>query len=200
MSETKLMSVIDLETGAMSASAVILSVGITTINAVTFEPVSSLYVSVNPYCIDNAQREWDNEARSWWLSQGDEAREEAMKVEGSAPLRQAIATVQEYIKLLSKEGEVHVFGNGSEFDISILASAFKQLDITIPWKYANAQSIRTIVWIGRTYFGVDFKTGAEFEGIQHNALHDSKHEAAYAAKTLDYIKSVADKHAAQSIS
>jgi len=201
MSNTQLMSVIDLKTGAMSANAVILSIGITTINAITFEQVSNLYISVNPYCDDNAMREWDNSTRSWWLSQSDQAREEAMRVSGAAPLRQAIATVQQYIKLLAKEGEVHVFGNGSEFDISILTSAFNQLDVTIPWKFANAQSIRTIVWLGRTYFGVDFKKGAEFEGVEHNALCDSKHEASYAAKTLAYIKGVADSHTAkQSIS
>lgn len=196
MSKTQLMSVVDLETGGTSADAVILSIGITTINAITFEQVSQFYVSVNPYCEENAVREWSNETRSWWLYQGNKVREEAMRVMGAASLRLALSQMTEYLKLLKPMGEVHVFGNGSEFDISILASALNQLDMNIPWNYANAQSIRTIVWIGRTYFDVDFKNSLEFEGDKHHALDDSAHEASYAAKTLAYIKQVAD-HAKQ---
>lgn len=189
------MSVIDLETGATSASSVILSIGITTIDAITFEWVSQLYISVNPYCDDNAMRSWDNGTRSWWIGQDDSVRDEAMRVMGASSLRQALIKVSEYITLLGKVGEVHVFGNGSEFDIAILNDALDQLGMKTPWKHTNAQSIRTIVWLGRTYFNIDFKYSLPFNGEQHHALHDSAHEAAYAAKTLGVIKNIADKAA-----
>lgn len=201
MNDRPIMSVIDLETGSTTARSVILSVGITTLDAITFEKIGQIYINVNPYCPDNSKREWCNETRSWWQGQSKEAIEEAMRVADTVPLLRAMEQVKAYVKILEETGDVHVFGNGSEFDLAILANAFEQLEIKTPWGFGNAQSIRTIVWIGQTYFGVDFKKSEVFQGTKHNALHDSNHEARYAAKTLKYIKNIADKHSAkQSIS
>lgn len=188
MNKSQYMSVIDIEKGGATARSVVLSIGITTLDATTLEQVSQFYVSVNPYCDENAAREWCNGARSFWISQSDDVRDEAMRVMGSATLTQALTKLSEYIALLKSTGNVHVIGDCNNLDIEVLNNAFIQTQIKTPWERANEQSISAITWFGRTFFGIDYTKATDFDGTKNHALYDSGHNAAIAAKTINYIK------------
>ena len=185
------MMVIDLETGSIAKdnSAVILSIGVTVVRVPDLTKISRLYINVNPYCDDNVHRSWCKETMSWWEDQNKEALNEAMKQSGTVPLHEALIQLSGYVKEFKKQYEVYPFGNGSEFDLSILVHAFDQVGVELPWKYSNQQSIRTIIWIGRVFFGIDFKGSHVFDGTPHIAIDDSDNEASYTIETLDHIKS-----------
>ena len=74
--------------------------------------------------------------------------------------------------LENKGCKVFVWGNGSSFDIAILEYWYNKLGLCIPWNFWNVRDLRTIVEVA----GID-KRSIPFEGEQHNALDDAKHEA-----------------------
>lgn len=186
------MLVIDLETGSVAKdnSAVILTIGATLVRVPDLVKVSKLYLNVNPYCEHNVARSWDDSTMEFWANQSQEATSEAMKKEGTLSLSDALSRLVEYAEAVKQGGcRVYPFGNGSEFDLSILVHAYHQVGLAVPWNYGDQQSIRTIVWIGRIFFGVDFKADHEFVGTRHISIDDSENEAEYTIKTLEHITS-----------
>ena len=75
-----------------------------------------------------------------------------------------------------------------EFDNVLLADAYDKWGIEQPWQFRGNQSLRTAVWMGRKLLDIDPKYDLQFEGIQHHALHDARHEAKYLLHIMGAFK------------
>lgn len=167
---------VDLETMSNKGNAAIVSIG-----AVTFEPATgeigpTFYAVVDLISCELAGLHIDADTVLWWMKQSSEAR--------TAIVDEDARTIQSTLLALSDFAEEHlsdrvcVWGNGSDFDNVVLASAYAACDFNPFWRFYNNRDVRTIVELGRNA-GIDPKKTLQFEGEQHNALADAIHQAKY---------------------
>ncbi|ENO08979.1 exonuclease family protein [Escherichia coli O157:H43 str. T22] len=71
---------------------------------------------------------------------------------------------------------VQVWGNGANFDNTILRRSYERQGIPCPWRYYNDRDVRTIVELGKA-IDFDARTAIPFEGERHNALDDARYQA-----------------------
>ncbi|EFC6890758.1 3'-5' exoribonuclease [Escherichia coli] len=71
-----------------------------------------------------------------------------------------------------------VWGNGANFDNTILRRSYERQGIPCPWRYYNDRDVRTIVELGKA-IDFDARTAIPFEGERHNALDDARYQAKY---------------------
>ncbi|HHL5718033.1 TPA: 3'-5' exoribonuclease [Escherichia coli] len=94
------------------------------------------------------------------------------------PLDDALLQLREFIDENSGEFFVHVWGNGANFDNTILRRSYERQGIPCPWRYYNDRDVRTIVELGKA-IDFDARTAIPFEGERHNALDDARYQAKY---------------------
>lgn len=155
---------LDLETMSTGHNAAIVSIG-----AVKFDRdqiLNTFYTNVDlASCVD-VGLEIDPNTIMWWLEQSQEAQE--------ALLGQTIditGALEKFNRWLGVNYDgMKIWGNGSDFDNVILRNAYKQCNITAPWKYSGNMCYRTIK---NLYSGIKIQR----EGVQHNALQDAVDQA-----------------------
>ncbi|HHY2231731.1 TPA: 3'-5' exoribonuclease domain-containing protein, partial [Escherichia coli] len=164
---------IDLETMGKNPDAPIISIG-----AIFFDPQTG---DMGPEFsktidLDTAGGVIDRDVIKWWLKQSREAQSAIMTDE--IPLDDALLQLREFIDENSGEFFVQVWGNGANFDNTILRRSYERQGIPCPWRYSNDRDVRTIVELGKA---VDFdaRTAIPFEGERHNALDDARYQAKY---------------------
>ena len=164
---------IDLETMGKNPDAPIISIG-----AIFFDPQTG---DMGPEFsktidLDTAGGVIDRDVIKWWLKQSREAQSAIMTDE--IPLDDALLQLREFIDENSGEFFVQVWGNGANFDNTILRRSYERQGIPCPWRYCNDRDVRTIVELGKA---VDFdaRTAIPFEGERHNALDDARYQAKY---------------------
>ncbi|WGL95323.1 3'-5' exonuclease [Arsenophonus nasoniae] len=169
---------IDLETMGTRPTAAILSIG-----AVFFDPESGLLgdefyerIDLNSV-MQHKETTVEADTIKWWLTQSSEARREIVK-DGLISIQQALARFSGFITLSSVPDTLKVWGNGATFDNIILRSTYERFGFSVPWRWFNDRDVRTAVEFGRC-LNFDPKRDMPFEGIQHNALADAKHQAKY---------------------
>ncbi len=86
--------------------------------------------------------------------------------------------LREFIDENSGEFFVQVWGNGANFDNTILRRSYERQGIPCPWRYYNDRDVRTIVELGKA-IDFDARTAIPFEGERHNALDDARYQAKY---------------------
>ncbi len=118
----------------------------------------------------------DRGAIKYWWKQSREAQSAIMTDE--IPLDDALLQLREFIDENSGEFFVQVWGNGANFDNTILRRSYERQGIPCPWRYYNDRDVRTIVELGKA---IDFdpRTAIPFEGERHNALDDARYQAKY---------------------
>nr|EER1923583.1 exonuclease [Escherichia coli] len=158
---------IDLETMGKNPDAPIISIG-----AIFFDPQTGDMGPEFSKTIDleTAGGVIDRDTIKWWLKQSREAQSAIMTDE--IPLDDALLQLREFIDENSGEFFVQVWGNGANFDNTILRRSYERQGIPCPWRYCNDRDVRTIVELGKA---VDFdaRTAIPFEGERHNALDDA---------------------------
>lgn len=160
---------LDLETLSTCSEAVILSIGACEFND---EQVTNVFYS--PINIDSqleVNRKIDGSTLCWWMRQSDEARdvfEELGDVKSSnISLTNAL---KEFDNWLGVEGlDSVIWGNGSDFDNTILTSAYRSVGMDVPWAFWNNRCYRTI----NNLFPLEIKR----TGVQYNALDDAVTQA-----------------------
>ncbi|HHY8138461.1 TPA: 3'-5' exoribonuclease domain-containing protein [Escherichia coli] len=164
---------IDLETMGKNPDAPIISIG-----AIFFDPQTGDMGPEFSKTIDleTAGGVIDRDTIKWWLKQSREAQSAIMTDE--IPLDDALLQLREFIDENSGEFFVQVWGNGANFDNTILRRSYERQGIPCPWRYSNDRDVRTIVELGKA---VDFdaRTAIPFEGERHNALDDARYQAKY---------------------
>ncbi|EHH5027957.1 exonuclease [Escherichia coli] len=164
---------IDLETMGKNPDAPIISIG-----AIFFDPQTG---DVGPEFsktidLETAGGVIDRDTIKWWLKQSREAQSAIMTDE--IPLDDALLQLREFIDENSGEFFVQVWGNGANFDNTILRRSYERQGITCPWRYYNDRDVRTIVELGKS-IDFDARTAIPFEGERHNALDDARYQAKY---------------------
>ena len=122
----------------------------------------------------------DADAIKWWLKQSSEVRSEIVK-DNCANLVVALAKLRQFMSSSCDLSSLKVWGNGASFDNVILRNVYTRLKkdgIPNIWRRYNDRDVRTMVEIGRA-LGFDPKRDMPFDGVQHNALADAKHQAKY---------------------
>ena len=155
---------IDLETMAVSPSAVVLSLG-----AVHFDPYENgygdkLYMRISIDDQDALGREVDPNTLDWWAKQDAKVMEEAFSPDDRVPLVEAMDRFHKFAW-----GCDAFWAHGSTFDITILENIYRQLNKPLPWNYWQIRDTRTIFDLG---FDPDMPKGGK-----HDALQDAIRQA-----------------------
>lgn len=158
---------LDLETLGTTADAVILSIG-----AVKFNLESNaisedgFYASVSIDSNLMAGRIVSEDTLLWWMEQSREAREVFYEAKGS--LDRALENLSDWFG----DDDYCVWSNGADFDIPILAHAYAQLKMELPWRFYNTRCVRT-------YKSLPCASRVAKPVNDHNALRDAINQARY---------------------
>ena len=114
----------------------------------------------------------------WWLGQSEAARRGIMF--NAEDIRVVLTDFAAFIAEHSRRQDVRVWGNGSDFDNTLLNSAYLRADMKTPWSPFKNRCFRTV---RNMYPSVEYNTDDKGEGA-HNALTD----AIFQAKHLFRIK------------
>lgn len=173
---------IDIETLSTCSNAVILSIGAVEFDATTLGKKFHTTIDIDS-CLKHGLS-IEGRTVAWWMDQSDNARN---------VFRTPGYTLPDVLQAFSFTSEMpwsnaQVWANGTDFDIAILANAYKKCGMKVPWAYNAVRDYRTM----RKEFPI-VKTEPI---VAHNALDD----AIAQAKTLQAIwaslSDVADKVAA----
>ena len=185
---------IDLETWGMKPGCAIRSIGASVWDNMTGQQVPgspTFYVNVcKKSCFDKGLT-FDADIVRWWEQQGGAAKA-ALEVD-QVSLAIALSELRTwYHDVASSHGnQISVWGNGKEFDVSILEACYAAVHQPAPWPFWASADVRTVVLLGRM-LGIDVKGVCRFAGLKHYALDDSLHQGGYTAETLHLIKQVFD--------
>lgn len=87
----------------------------------------------------------DKDTEKWWGEQDEDVKYEALLNPDRVSLQEAL---EDFTKWFGKNPRTCIWGNGSDFDISILGESFKRCNMEIPWKYFLVRDLRTIFDLG----------------------------------------------------
>lgn len=164
---------IDLETLGTTPGSVILSIGLVAFDETGLH--NEFYTAVNLRSCLDAGLVIDPRTEAWWMEQSPEARrvlDESRETE--TMLNAALDRADAFI--LRAGGRV--WGNGSDFDMPILAAAYRNCGFgAVPWKYSDVRCYRTLK---------NLRPDILFQetGVHHNALDDAKGQAKHAVSLL----------------
>lgn len=165
---------IDLETMGLRPNAAIISIG-----AVYFDAsnvLSEFYSNVSlKSCLDLGLTT-DQSTIDWWHKQSVEARM-AWQRDDAPDLMAALTQFTVWLRSIGGQKEICPWGNGADFDLTILGSAHRALDVDPPWQFYNHHCFRTMK---NMFQVVDFPR----QGTHHNALDDAKHQAVHLQRIL----------------
>lgn len=156
---------LDLETMGVSANSAIVAIG-----AVEFDKdlgiIDRFYETVDlQSCIDKGL-DVDGGTVIWWMKQSEEARRALTK--DNIPLKEALQKFRDWMG----KGNVQVWGNGSDFDNTILINAFQKFRVMAPWPYHSNRCYRTLRYSFPSF-------DMERVGTHHNAVDDAEYQAKY---------------------
>lgn len=183
---------IDLETLSTSPAAVILSIG-----AVAMAEGGDTLADFYSICSIASQhdRQIDKSTLEWWDKQSPEARNALTQANepNSPTLDSVLDELTRWLGNLGESYDVHVWGNGSDFDIAILNHAYKQRSPFVPWNFRKVRDMRTLYDL-TLRFGLDIKGTAPRVGIHHNAKDDAQFQAQVIVESLRQLQALADAH------
>lgn len=161
---------VDLETMGTRADAPILSIG-----AVAFDSKNGIlgeryYTTIDLASAVKFGGRIDPSTVAWWMQQSEQARKDVlggMQLDIVTALHDFSTWLHE--KCAPKKA-VRVWGNGADFDCTILSESYKRCGIEPPWEFWNSRCYRTIKAV---YPNVEMKR----TGTHHNALDDAISQA-----------------------
>lgn len=187
--EVTKIAVIDIETLAKSEKSKIASIGCVILDVKTLQILPDyFYMPIN--INDQKGRVNDESTMLWWFKQALEnkkAFDAAFANPEACNIKLALNGLSDFLGRVFGDEPVNMFGNGPEFDNVILADAFAQYGIKLPWDYWNNQSVRTMLLTYRMISG-NQQPDIKFEGTKHHAIHDARHEAKIIAESLRFIR------------
>lgn len=161
--------VIDLETLDTGPAAKILSIGVACVQdpeLIWYTPVSDSEGTVGDATV------------AWWEQQSADARFAVFDDPETMTEISALLDLQLWLR--ANPGRV--WGNGADFDIVILTSAFQRHGVIIPWAYRNVRCLRTVRAMH------DLKIEFLANEIRHHALHDAMAEARSLSTIQELLK------------
>lgn len=176
---------LDLETMGTGNNAAIVAIG-----AVAFDPsdyivrpTDPLYAFYAPVSLESsvaAGLTIDVSTILWWMKQSEEARRSTFESSCPSTLRVALGLFSFWAAPhISKTGDSFgLWGNGATFDNVVIRSAFKAVDLPVPWSFRQDKCYRTLVNL------LPESRRPKFEpyGTAHNALDDAIAQARHLQK------------------
>jgi exodeoxyribonuclease VIII len=179
--ETQLFThlMVDLECFGSNPDAPIVSIGAVFFNPETGGMGSEFYKVISLGSSMGFGGQPDADTILWWLKQSAEARS-AILVDDAIPLDDALLQLNEFICENAANGpaSVQLWGNGATYDNVLLRSSYRRTGIPALWEFWNDRDVRTIVELGKA-IGINPRYEIPFEGDQHNALSDARHQVKY---------------------
>ena len=170
---------VDLETLSTRNNAHILSIGACTV----FDQSNTFYVTIAP----GQNRHIDEHTVYWWMQQSDEARDIFNHINSgdSTDLPLALVALGEWMSEVADDNPIHVWSHGATFDCVILADAYDQYNIKLPWRYYNSRDTRTVLDISERLGAYE---KPERTGVHHNALDDALYQSEWLATALAQLR------------
>lgn len=168
---------VDLETLGSTPGCSIIAIGAVACTADGWIS-DELYVVVSRVsCATHGLHE-DPDTLDWWSRQSDEARGVLAMSDDPESAMSLPEALDELNRFVSRQpGQPLVYGNGSDFDNAILASAARAARMKLAWRFWNNACYRTIKrrtpWVA-----------IERTGTHHNALDDARSQATHLAALL----------------
>lgn len=159
---------IDLETWGTLPGSALRSIG-----AVTFSPYGEpheekhFYANITRSSCEDAGLKVDPKTEQWWAGQSLEAQARLEERQYSLSI-----IAHDFSIWWWGVGGTYVWSNGANFDEVLWRVATERVERGTPWKYWNVRDTRTCWHLAR----LNQKT-VKFEGIQHDALADARHQA-----------------------
>lgn len=164
---------VDLETLGRRAGCVVLSLG-----AVAFDKdglKSEFEMVFNKTNSQLLGLHVDSETEAWWLRQSEAARavlRQADSATASHPVAHVLTSFNIWLSQWGKS-KVFMWGNGSDFDNTILTEVYRVAGIETGWGTYNNRCHRTLKNLAKHVV-------QERKGVHHNALDDAKTQAEHA--------------------
>ena len=171
----------DLELLSVLPNAVILSIGAVAFDEEGIINTNGFYAKVDPVDCMKQGLEVDAETVAWWMQQPDELRLDMFgrdTFRSGLPLREALSNFSDWLGL---NGDGTIWVRGPDCDITILANAYRTVDMEIPWDFWCTRDLRTLedaAWMGDSYFRPDRSSP------KHHALHDAVYQAQCAVAAM----------------
>lgn len=169
---------IDLETWGTLPGSALRSIG-----AVTFSPYGethveqTFYSNIDRESCERAGLKIDPSTVAWWSGQSLEAQ---------SRLADSCCSIYDVVPGFAKwwesVGGTYVWSNGANFDEVLWRVAAERLGYITPWKYWNVRDTRTCWHLAR----VNPKS-IRFEGTQHDAIADARHQAKCVTSAYDAL-------------
>lgn len=166
---------LDLETLGTKPGSMILSIG-----AVVFghgEITDTFYRRIDVKSCEVFGLSIDAGTVVWWMQQSQEAREEFCRQ--SLRIDHALEAFSEWLGKDDRE----IWGNGSDFDNSILAEAYRRCGMQQPWRYSQNRCYRTV----KALFP---ECPMLYTMASHNALNDATMQAQHLMDIFDHQPSL----------
>jgi hypothetical protein len=158
---------VDNETLATTADAVILSIGAVKFDLGTGKiDNDGFYRSISIESNLEMKRRISEDTLIWWLKQ-DAAAQQVFH-ESKETLQTALSEFSDWLG----DDSHTLWSNGADFDIPMLAHAYTQFGMEVPWKFWNAKCYRTYKNLPGAK---DIRVPAA--GVKHNALSDAFQQA-----------------------
>lgn len=162
---------VDLETLGTVADSVILSIGAVKFDLETGKiDDDGFYASVSVESNLQMGRRISEDTLLWWFKQPAAAQQ--VFFEPKETLETAIVQFSDWIGT----DDYNIWSNGADFDIPMLAHAFAQHSIEVPWKFWNSHCFRTY----KRLPGANAVKPVS-AGVKHNAMADAFNQAVHAA-------------------
>lgn len=167
---------IDLETMSTRADAAIVSIGACWFNPDTGEVGHPFHHVIDLQDSLRSGAHVDGATVAWWLQQSDSARR-TITAPGTT-VAVALQMLTMHLRSVADEKALCLWGNGADFDLPILASAYHRAGLALPWRYFNGRCLRTLRKL------LPQVEAPAFEGTEHNAADDAQHQARHAIALL----------------
>jgi hypothetical protein len=161
---------LDIETMSTQPNAVIVSIGATKFS-LSKGIIDTLSVNIDPADSRKYGLHICSETVDWWKKQDKDAI--AAWRTNPQSLKNALNTFTEFYGSKS----ITIYGNSANFDVSILESSYKALNISVPWKFRDITDYRTIC---KLFPDVE----VEYSGIKHGALSDAINQTNHLIKLI----------------
>lgn len=166
-------SMLDLETMGNKPGCPIIAIG-----AVEFakgELGREFYAQINLESAMHYGLKPNGDTIMWWMKQSEEARAAFKDNEKAYELTIALKMFRDW---LAPDSEV--WGNGADFDNTILAAAYDACGMVAPWKFYNNRCYRTMKSLFKN-------VPVDRVGTYHNALDDAKTQAMHLMKGMKLL-------------
>ena len=158
---------LDLETMATSSNAAIVAIGAVKFD-VDFGVTERFYRVIDLQSCIKRGLEVDASTEKWWSTQSEAARKE-IAGENGTPQTKLRSSLKAFMVWIGK-GDIQMWGNGSDFDNTIMRNAYQKYSINNPWDYRHNRCYRTMI---ASFPNVEVPK----IGILHKAVDDAEYQA-----------------------